>query len=318
MTTDNLIIINGGAYNDIKKALKQWIDHYSKDLQDDLTFQIFKNGRGNHIIQADKRLDNERFFYLINYLNYPENIEYKIDIEGYTKGKDKNELINKDLLVYISPTDNEYDNVFVTTSDNKNFKVDFGGKITETRDKKLFKYTPDLLLENPETLKNNRKEIQQKEEKSNVKSIDKRFNILATIVFSLTLIGIIINQTDPQIFRKFSFFLGMGIGVWFFSDYKMLQSNRHYIYSLGIALAYLLFIIINNGNFSKTVLDYGALYPLTLLIIQKPARLIFKTTLNREPVVDKPPPKFWDGVYMIILFLGFGVFPFIIMDSLTK
>lgn len=318
MTTDNLILINGGAYNDIKKALRQWIDLYSKDLQDDLTFQIFKNGRGNHLIQADRRLDNERFFYLVNYLNYPENIEYKIDIEGYTKGKDKNELINKDLLVYISPTDKEYDNVFVATSDNKNFKVDFGGKITETRDKRLFKYPPDTLLENPETLTNNRKEIQQKEEKSNVKSIDKRFNILATIAFSLTLIGIILNQTSPQIFLKFSFFLGLGIGVWFFSDYKMLQSDRHYFYSLGIAIAYLLFIITNNGEFNKSVLDYGALYPLTLLIIQKPARLIFKLALNREPVVDRPPPTFWDGVYMIILFLGFGVLPFIIIDSLTK
>ncbi len=269
MTTDNLILINGGAYNDIKKALRQWIDLYSKDLQDDLTFQIFKNGRGNHLIQADKRLDNERFFYLVNYLNYPENIEYKIDIEGYTKGKDKNELINKDLLVYISPTDKEYDNVFVATSDNKNFKVDFGGKITETRDKRLFKYPPDTLLKNPETLTNNRKEIQQKEEKSNVKSIDKRFNILATIAFSLTLIGIILNQTSPLIFIKFSFFLGLGIGVWFFSDYKMLQSDRHYFYCLGIAIAYLLFIITNNGDFNKSVLDYGALYPLTLLIIQK-------------------------------------------------
>lgn len=318
MTTDNLIIINGGAYNGIKKALRQWIDLYSKDLQDDLTFQIFKNGRGSHIIQADKRLDNERFFYLVNYLHYPENIEHKVHIDGYTKGKDKNELIDKDLLVYISPTDNEYDNVFVVTSDNKNFKVDFGGKITETRDKRLFKYPPDLLLENPETLTNNRKEIKQKEEKSNAKSIEKRFNILATIVFSLTLIGIILNQTNPQIFLKFSFFLGMGIGVWFFSDYKMLQSNRHYFYSLGIAIAYLLFIITNNGDFNKSVLDYGALYPLTLLIIQKPARLIFKMALNREPVVDRPPPTFWDGVYMIILFLGFGVLPYIIMDSLIK
>lgn len=318
MTTDNLIIINGGAYNDIKKALRQWIDLYSKDLHNDLTFQIFKNGRGNHIIQVDKRLDNERFFYLVNYLHYPENIEYKVFIEGYTKGKDKNELLDKDLLIYISPTDKEYDNVSVATSENKNFKVDFGGKIIETRDKMLFKYPPDLLLENPETLTNNRKEIQQKEEKSNVKSMEKRFNILATIVFSLTLIGIILKQTNPQIFIKFSFFLGMGIGGWFFSDYKMLQSNRHYFYSLGIAIVYLLFIIINTGNFNKSLLDYGALYPLTLLIIQKPARIMFKMALKREPVIDRPPPTFWDGVYMTILFLGFGVLPFIIMDSLIK
>lgn len=318
MTTENLIVINGGAYNDIKKALRQWINLYSKDLQDDLTFQIFKNGRGNHIIQADKRLDNERFFYLVNYLNYPENIEYKIDIEGYTKGKDKNQLRDKDLLVYISPTDREYDNVFVTTSDNENFKVDFGGKLTETRDKRIFKSPTYYLLENPETLKNNRKEIQQKDEKINDSRIDKRFKILAIIVVSLTLIGIIINQIDPVIFRKFSFFLGLGIGVWFFSDYKMLQSDRHYLYSLGIAIGYFLFILTKNGEFNKNVLDFGALYPLTLLVVQKPTRLIYIAILNREPVIDKPPPTFWDGIYMIVLFFGFGVLPFILMDYLIK
>lgn len=318
MTTDNLIIIKGGAYNDIKKALQQWIELYSKDLHDDLTFQLFKNGHGNHIIQADKRLDNDRFFYLINYLNYPEGIEYKIDIEGFTIGKDKNQLKDKELLVYISPTDKEYDNVFVTTSENENFKVDFGGKITATREKRFFNNPTDLILNYPETIKINRKEIVQNEAKTSESALDKRFRILSTIAGSLTLIGLIINQFDSQIFIKFSFFLGMGIGGWFFADYKMLQSDRHYLYSFGIAIGYLLFVLFNNGEFNKSVLDYGALYPLTLLLVQKPARLIYKATLSREPVVDKPPPTFWDGVYMIILFLGFGVLPFIIMDSLIK
>lgn len=318
MTTDNLILIKGAAYNDIKKALRQWLDLYLKDLQDDLTFQIFKNGRGNHIIQADKRLDNERFFYLVNYLNYPEDIEYKIDIEGYTTGKDNNQLKGKDLLIYISPTDKEYDNVFVTTSENENFKVEFGGKITETRDKRIFNYPTDLIFEYPETIKINRKEKEHKEEKINERSIDKRFKILAIIAASLTLIGIVITQVDPQIFREFSFFLGMGIGAWFFLDYKMLQSGTHYLYSFGIAIGYFLYILTYNGELNKSVLDYGAIYPLTLLIVQKPARLIYKATLNREPVVDRVPPTFWDGVYMIILFLGFGVLPFILMDSLIK
>lgn len=318
MTTDNLIIIKGGAYNDIKKALRQWIELYSKDLQDDLTFQLFKNGHGKHIIQADKRLDNERFFYLINYLNYPEEIEYKIDIEGFTTGKEKNQLKDKELLVYISPTDKEYDNVHVTTSENENFKVDFGGKITETRERRFFNYPTDLNLEYPETIIISRKEIVQKKEKANQNRLDKRFKILSIIAVSLILTVIIVSQFDPLLFREFSFFLGMGIGVWFFTDYKMLQSDRHYFYSFGIAVVYLIFVLLNNGEFDKRVLDYGALYPLTLLLVQKPARLIFKAILKREPVIDRPPPTFWDGVYIIILFLGFGVLPFIIMDNLTK
>ena len=196
--TDNLILINGGAYNDIKKALIQWIDLNSKDLSDGLTFQIFKNGRGNHIIQADKKLDNERFFYLVNYLKYPENTEYKIDIEGFTTGKDKNQLEGKRLLVYISKTDKGYDNVFVTTSENQNFKVDFGGKITETKENKIFNYPTDLILNHPETIKINRKTNIQKEEEINEKKLEKRFKLLLIITFSLTIIGLIINLFDPD------------------------------------------------------------------------------------------------------------------------
>lgn len=144
MEIDNLVIIKGGAYNDVKKALKQWIDMYSRDLENGMTFKLYKNGKGNHIIQADKNLDNERFYYLINYLKYPVGIVYNVDIKGFTFGKDCNQLKGKDLLVYISPTDDEFDNVFVTTSDNENLKIDFGGKIIEISDDRIYNHPGDL------------------------------------------------------------------------------------------------------------------------------------------------------------------------------
>lgn len=315
--TDNLIIIKGGAYNDIKKALRQWIELYSKDLQDGLTFQLFKNGRGNHIIQADKRLDNERFYYLINYLNYPENIEYTIDIEGLTIGKENNLLKDKQLLVYISSIDKEYDNVFVTTSQNENFKIDFSGKITDTRENKIFQIPTEFNLENPETIKVSQEVISQNKVKINEASLNKRFKVLSLIAFGLFIIGIIINQIDNHTFIKYSLFYGIGIGLWFFGDYKLLQSDKHYIYCLVIALSYLIVVMSFTGGFNKKILDYGALYPITVLIIQKPTRFLYKMVFNREPVVDRHPPSFWDVVYIGILFLGFAALPFIIMDSLT-
>lgn len=318
MTTDNLILINGGAYNDIKKALRQWIDLYSKDFPDGISFKIFKNGRGNHIVQADKSLDNERFFYLVNYLNYPEGIEYKIDIEGFTTGKGKNQLEGKKILVYISKTDKEYDNVFVTTSENQTFKVDFGGKITETRENKIFNYPTDLILDYPETIKINRKTNVQKEEEINEKRLEKRFKLFSIITFSLIIIGLIIHLFDPELFRKVSFFLGMGIGLWFFGDFKLLQSDKFYLYCFGIATGYFLFILVLNGDFNKGILDFGALYPITLLIVQKPTRILYKTIFNREPEVDRPPKSYWDIPYMMILFFALAALPFIIMDILIK
>lgn len=318
VTTDNLIIIKGGAYNDIKKVLLQWIELYSKDLDDGFSFKLYKNGRGSHIVQADQRLDNEKFYYLINYLNYPEDIQYRIDIEGFTIGKENNKLKDKQLLVYISPTEQEFDNVFVTTSENENFKVDFGGKITDTREKKTFRIPTELNLEHPETIKVNHKINSQKKDTLNEANRDKRFKVLSLITVSLLVIGIIINQIDTHVFVKYSLFLGMGIGLWFFADYKLLQSDKYYIYCLVIATCYLIVVMSFVGGFNKKILDYGALYPIAVLLIQKPTRLLYKLFFNREPVVDRPPPSFWDALYMGILFFGFAALPFIIMDHLTK
>ncbi len=318
LTIDNLIVIKGGAYNDITKALRKWIELYSKDLQDGLTFQLFKSGCGKHIIQVDKRLDNERFYYLINYLNYPEGIEYKINIEGFTRGKEENKLKDKNLLVYISPTDKDYDNVFVTTSGNETFKVDFGGKITETQESKTFNMPTDLTFEKPDLLIVNKKESIKKKNIPDKSSIEKRFKWISLVALCLTLISLVVSIYDPHAFVKFTFFLGIGIGVWFFGDYKMLQLDKYYIYGLLISTGFLGYAIFvkQELNFNVGIVDLGALYPLTLLVIQKPTRLIYKYFLNREPVVDRPPPTFWDGVYILILFLGFTVLPFIIMDSL--
>ncbi len=315
MIPDNLILINGGAHTDIKKALRQWVDLYSKDLQEGLTFQLFKNGRGSHVIQAGEGLDNERFFYLVNYLMYPEGIEYKIEIEGYTIGKDDNQLKGTDIFVYISPTDKEYDNVFVVTSENENFKVDFGGKITETREKRIFTSPPELNLTDPQLVTVSRKEFIYKEEKISKKSLENRFRTIFLIIVGLTILAGLLSQNYTPSSYNFSFFIGVGMGVWFFGDYKMLQSNKLYLYSLGIAIGYLLFNIALIGEFNKDILVYGALNPITILLIQKPTRLIFKALLKREPVVDKPPRTFWDGVYMVILFYGLVFLPFVIVDA---
>lgn len=300
MTIENLIFIKGGAYKDVKKALKQWVDLYSNDLQNGLTFELYKNGHGKHIIKADKNLDNESFFYLVNYLYYPENIEYKIDIEGFTKGKDNNKLHNKDLLVYISPTDKDYDNVIVMTSEYENFKVDFGSNLIEIDEKREFIYPSNLVLENPETITVNHKETGFIKDKN----IEKRFNKLALTALCFKLIDLILILTKDQLFFTFSFFSDMLIGIWFVVDYEMLQSNRNYLYSLGIAFGYFLFIFAFNETYNNIQLYYGSLFPLAFLIIQKPTRILFKTFLKREPVVEKPAPTFWDGVYMFFIFLS--------------
>jgi hypothetical protein len=229
--TDNLILIKGGAYNDIKKALRQWIDLYSKDLEDGLTFQLYKNGNGNHIIQADKRLDNERFYYLVNYLNYPEGIEYKIDIEGFTTGQDENKLKNKELLVYISQTDKEYDNVFVTTSENENFKVDFGGRITEGQERKTYLYPNNLNLGLSENIKVQNKQDLNRQIESPADKLDKRFKIISALIFSAFVLTFFLFKTEDD-FLTINYVIAFAVWGWLTFDYKILQVDKLYFSSV--------------------------------------------------------------------------------------
>jgi len=313
---DNLILIKGGAYNDIKKALRQWINLYSKDLQDGLTFQLYKNGSGNHIIQADERLDNERFYYLVNYLNYPEGIEYKIDIEGYTTGKDKNELKNKELLVYISPTDKEFDNVFVTTSENENFKVDFGGRITEGRERKNYKYPTNLNLGLSESIT-----IQNKHDLNNLTErpkdkLETRFKIISVVIFCAFVLTFFLFQTEDD-FLTINYVVAFSVWAWLTFDYKILQVDKLYFSSVGLGLVIFLYGLFLNEKFDENtpMLQSVTTMPIFLLIIQRPLRLAFIRVMKREPKVEKPAPSFADFVYIFILWMITLIIPAIYFNG---
>lgn len=319
MTNDNLIIISGGTYNDVKKALQQWIDLYSENLQDGLTFKLFKNGSGNYVILADERLDNERFYYLVNYMYYPEGIRYKIDIEGFTTGEEKNALQNQKLLVYISSTDKEGDNVFVATANN-NYKIDFGGKISETREKKLFRLPSYQNLDNPDILKVNKGIISRQIKEKSKDDVEKRFRIISFITIVLFLASLFLPFYDTQTFIKATFFLGMGLTLWFFIDFKMLQSDKYYFFDFLISVMFLGYTVLIKkvlNNTDVNLVDLGAFYPLMFLIIQWPTRKIYLMLFKREPKIDRYG-KFADMIYTLILFLSFVVLPLVVMDLLKQ
>lgn len=318
MIINNFIIIKGGAFNDIKKALKQWISLYSKDLRDGLTFQLCKNGRGNHIIQVDEQLDNERFFFLVNYLKYPEGIEYEIDIEGFTVGKDKNILNGKKILVYISPNDKSFDNVFVVTDDNMNYKVDFGGKIVDAGEIKQYILPEIDSLNNAEILKVHRTQCNIKKEKISIKKIDRRFKIISIItliVFAINLL-IPIFSNGIDLFGKTTLIISVAVAIWFLSDYEMLRIDNYYIKSFIIAIGVFIYgYILRAFLFSdiSEMLIPCSLCSMTLLLIQWPTRRIYRFLFKREPKVDKHG-KFADLVYSLILFLGLVILPLLIND----
>ncbi len=304
MIIDNLIIIKGGAYNEVKKALCQWMNLYSNDLPKDIHFRLYKNGHDSHLLQADEQLDNERFYYLVNYLNYPEGIHYNVDIVGFTTGKIDDKFKNKKLLVYISPNEKDFDNVFVTTSENENFKIDFGGKITETSGNKIYRLPNDLTFNNPEIITNKTKQnIKETTELKNDK-LARRFILLSAIVVSAYALTFLILNTG-EYFTISNFILSFSVFGWLLHDYKILQIDRLYFGSLVLSLVIFLYGYFLEHCFllnDKSVLDImGTSIPAIFLFLQRPLRLGFKAIMKREPIVDKPAPSFADFIYIFSL-----------------
>lgn len=323
MNIDNFIIIKGGLYNDIKKALRQWIALYSKDLVRNIKLELYGLGQERHLIVADKRLNNEKFNYLINYLRYPEGIEYNISIEGYATVHDEKiypqNLLNKKILVYLSDNDKEYDNVFVTTEDNETYKIDFNGKVSRVYESKTFSI-PDIdtnLLQKPERIALTKREITDVENEKLKKSITNRFRIILALIIIIAAINSssLFIYPNNDISSITTYLLVFFVAIWFHWDYKMLRIDKYYCYSIIIALLHLAY-----GHFIREYLSdedaflyYGFYFPILYLIIQKPVRLFFIRKFNREPIVEPHPPLL-DGLYGItILFLTVGIISVIAM-----
>lgn len=320
MTTNNLIVITGGKYNDIKKALQDWLNEYQSDIPKNIVFNLYKDKKDRHVITTDARLDNTRFYYLVNYMDFPIGIEHKVEIAGFTTGKDNNILKNKKLHVYISGNDSEGDNVFVTTSENINYKVDFGGRISRVTENKIYQYPSDLNLADPETIRFNKTKISQLNNTITKSKVTKRFKILLSIaIFAYVLNLLILNLPNGvEIFANIHWFLFAGVAFWFFIDYEMLKFNTFYLQCLIIAFFVFIYgyliIIFFQPIFSKSIFAFS-MYPLIFLIVQWPTRRIYKVILKREPKVDGHG-KFADLLFTLILFFGFAALPLLIADRI--
>ena len=321
MIDRNLILIEGGAYLDIKKALRQWIDLYSNSIDSDCRFELYKNGRAKHIIKVDNKIDNERFNFLVNYLKYPVGIDYNINVVGYTTITDPNlflkENLNSQVLIFNYELDKDSDNVYALTSDSEVFKIDFGGK-TKKVDiiKKFIEPNIDLnSLQNPDIL------FVEKNIKNpsgiDVDFINKRFKIITIVITSLFILSyIFINNT--RTFLSINYAIGFGMIFWFFWDYKMLQINRFYLRLILFSTLILIYghiIDLEFNNYGDKLIKVGTVLPLFSLLVQWMCRFIFKTIMKREPIVDRPAPSLADGVYMFIFLMTCIIVPIVIINN---
>ncbi len=321
MTDRNFIIIEGGAFTDIKKALKQWIDLYSDSLDIEYYLSLYQTAFGNYLIQVDDQIDNERFCYLVNYLKYPENVTYNVKISGYLTVSDDRIFpkvkSGSRIQIFIPDFDRDYDNVYAVTSDNETYKFDFSGKTSEVE--LISKYQDAEIdfssLENPDILKVSKNRI--KLDKPNPGVIGKRFNIISIIILILFGLSYLLIRQGNN-FVLFNFAIGFGVAFWFFWDYKMLQLNSFYLKSLLIGLLiglYGYYLHQYFGSHNKNMIINSTILPVFFLVTQRVYRFIFKFLMKREPIVDKPAPSFADGVYMSALFITTFLLPLVLINK---
>lgn len=325
MDIENLIIIEGGAYQDVKKALRQWVEIYSDELEysgelpKDFSFKLSKISRGKHSITVNEQVDNETFFYLVNYLKYPEEIEYKIDIKGYTIGKEYNEFKNKQILVYISDNDSDYNNVCVVDSDNLNYRIDFGRKIERMTEFIEYRKPNNFDTLSSEIVRISINDIFKDKERLNIKRIERQFRVI-TFAFSILLVinslYLLITSND-RIFSILTLSLGIGITFWFLFGSQMLRVEKFYYKCLAVAV---FFLIYNNlieyiTQHNSIMTKLAGLYPFCFIIVQIPVRKVYVKIFKREPKLDRSG-KFADMIYTMILMLSIAVLPFIIIDAM--
>ncbi|WOK04921.1 hypothetical protein RT717_17705 [Imperialibacter roseus] len=306
MEANNIITIAGGTYGDVKKALKQWLRIYSNDLPEDFQLQMFKNGQRQQIIKADDRLDNEKFFYLVNYLKYPENINYKVIVDGFTIGKLFPQLLDRQIQVYVSETDSSGDNVLVVTAGNEKFKIGFDNTICSADDRRTYA-PPSLILAdlgNPEIIKSSKSANILKQKKNGFEAAASRNKLLLYLAIGFVSLSFLTVNTYREFSVQLTFVLGLGLVAWFFTDYEMLQYDKLFSYCLlaAIGLAvYGYWIEGKNHMVDHKLVKFGTLYPVVFLGTQKPLRLIFLRLFSAEPTTEKHFTAFWQPLYIFFL-----------------
>lgn len=129
VTNDKFVLVENASENDIKKILQEFCNTYNKE-----TYQVIprltKISNNKFAITFPYDINFEIYCFFINYVNYPMGFDRHFKTIGWTTTKSTDngiteKSINKKVMLFVSDNDNEYDNVFLTTSDNIGYKLGF-------------------------------------------------------------------------------------------------------------------------------------------------------------------------------------------------
>jgi|TARA_B110000902_G_C14068537_1_gene498367 hypothetical protein len=131
LTNDKIVVVKNLKQEYLEKAIEQFLDLNKGGNPIKPKITIFDD---KLIITFPYDVEFDALCYFINYLEYAHDLslkpDYKPEIYGWYKTKSGDEwmtkeIVNKEVLIFIPETDDEYDNVYLTTEDNLGFKMGF-------------------------------------------------------------------------------------------------------------------------------------------------------------------------------------------------
>lgn len=129
VANDKLVIVEDASENDIKKILQEFCNSYNKETYQAIP-RLTKLSDRKFAITFPYDINFEIYCYFINYVNYPMGFDRHFKTIGWTTTKPVDtwtteKSVNKNVMLFVSDLDTEYDNVFLTTSDNIGYKLGF-------------------------------------------------------------------------------------------------------------------------------------------------------------------------------------------------
>ncbi len=126
---DKIVLIENTKLDELKSAIQKFCNNYNQDELIVLPLLTVLS-ENKFVVTFPYDTDFATYCYFVNYMYYPNDIFYKPTIKAWTSTKQNddwmtNEIVNKKVMLYIPSDDKDYDNVYLTTSENIGYKMGF-------------------------------------------------------------------------------------------------------------------------------------------------------------------------------------------------
>ena len=145
---DKLILVKNIKLDYLKQAIEQFCNIYNQETYKALPRLILLDNE--FVITFPYNIDFERYCYFINYLENAHELclqsDYNPDVKAWctTTTEDawmKENIVNKNVMIYIPDWDEEHDNVYLITQDDLGFKMGFAlGEASQKLDRPLKRF----------------------------------------------------------------------------------------------------------------------------------------------------------------------------------